>query len=125
MRPVQLSVAAGLALAAAAALAPAPASARTPYDGNWSVLIVTDSGPCDRGYRYGLSIQNGLVVYEGSAPVNVAGQVTGKGAVKVKVWSGQAGAAGTGRLSRNDGGGSWRGTGSMGTCAGTWTAERR
>ena len=68
---------------------PAAAAARTTYDGNWSVLIVTNSGPCDRGYRYGLSIRNGAVFYEGSAAVNVAGQVSGNGTVKVRVWAGR------------------------------------
>src|SRR5436190_1489484 len=47
----------------AAALAPSPASARSVYDGNWSVLIVTNKGSCDRAYRYGLSIRNGSVIY--------------------------------------------------------------
>jgi hypothetical protein len=114
--------AAGLVLAASAL---APASARTAFDGQWSVLIVTNSGPCDRAYRYGLSIRNGAVIYEGSAAVNVAGRVANNGVVKVRVWSGQQGAAGSGRLSRTDGNGTWRGTGSMGTCSGVWTAERR
>ena len=40
-------------------LRPPLAVARTNYDGNWSVLIVTKSGPCDAAYRYGLSIRNG------------------------------------------------------------------
>ncbi|MBV8840650.1 MAG: hypothetical protein JO000_29285 [Alphaproteobacteria bacterium] len=119
-----LQLAAGVALMASA-LAPAPAFARTAYDGQWSVLIVTNSGPCDRAYRYGLSIQNGAVIYEGSAAVNVAGKVANNGAVKVRVWAGQQGASGTGRLSRTDGSGTWRGTGSMGTCSGVWSAERR
>ena len=117
-------LAAGVALVASA-LAPAPAFARTAFDGLWSVLIVTNSGPCDRAYRYGLSIQNGDVIYEGSAPVNVAGRVANNGLVKVRVWAGQQGAAGSGRLRRNDGNGTWRGTGSMGTCSGVWQAERR
>lgn len=112
-------------LTLASALAPAPAAARTPYDGNWSVLIVTNSGPCDRGYRYGLSIRDGRVSYEGSAAVNVDGWVNGKGAVRVRVWAGSQGATGFGRLGRDYGDGSWRGTGSSGTCRGTWTAERR
>ena len=30
------------------------AMARTPFDGAWSVLIVTDRGTCDRAYRYAL-----------------------------------------------------------------------
>jgi hypothetical protein len=115
---------AGIALATAV-FAPAPASARTPYDGNWSVLIVTQSGPCDQAYRYGLSIRDGAVFYEGSASVNVAGRVRGGGYVDVRVSAGSQGAAGSGRLGKTYGSGSWRGTGSMGTCLGTWTAERR
>jgi hypothetical protein len=109
----------------AAALAPTPVSARTAYDGNWSVLIVTERGPCDRAYRYGLAIQNGSVIYQGSAAVNVAGRVSGNGVVNVKVSAGSQGASGSGRLSRNSGSGSWRGIGSMGTCSGNWSAERR
>jgi hypothetical protein len=109
----------------AAALMPAPAAARTVYDGNWSVLIVTNSGPCDRAYRYGLAIRDGSVMYDGSAPVNVAGKVQKNGVVNVRVWAGRQGANGIGRLSRTAGGGEWRGTGSMGSCAGSWSAERR
>ena len=124
MRPASVSFA-GCFILAAALLTPGPAAARTPYDGNWSVLIVTNSGPCDRAYRYGLSIRDGSVFYEGSAAVNVAGRVGRNGMVNVRVWVGQQGASGVGRLSRNAGGGEWRGTGSMGSCAGVWSAERR
>ena len=115
---------AGLALATTV-FASAPAFARTPYDGNWSVLIVTRSGPCDQAYRYGLSIRNGAVFYEGSASVNVAGRVNNAGFVDVRVSAGSQGANGSGRLGRTYGEGQWRGTGSMGTCVGIWTAERR
>jgi hypothetical protein len=123
MRPAHVLLAAGFVVAAA--LAPEPAAARTPYDGNWSVLIVTNSGPCDRAYRYGLRIDDGSVIYEGSAPVNVAGRVNRNGVVNVRVWAGRQGASGSGRLSRTAGGGVWRGIGSMGTCSGSWSAERR
>ena len=122
IRPILL--AAGVAFATTSLIAQ-PASARTNYDGNWSVLIVTQRGPCDSAYRYGLSIQNGSVIYEGSAAVNVAGRVSPNGAVSVRVWAGSQGASGSGRLSRNSGSGSWRGIGSMGTCSGTWSADRR
>jgi hypothetical protein len=111
-----------------------PAEARTSqrsmgragFDGNWSVLIVTNTGPCDRGYRYGLTIRGGRVFYEGSLAVNVDGEVAPNGAVRVRVSAGSQGASGTGRLSSAGyGDGSWRGVGSSGSCAGTWTAERR
>ena len=124
MRPAYVSFA-GCFILATASMTPEPAAARTPYDGNWSVLIVTDTGPCDRAYRYGLSIRDGSVMYEGSAAVNVAGRVARNGVVNVQVWAGRQGASGFGRLSRNAGGGEWRGTGSMGSCAGIWSAERR
>jgi hypothetical protein len=121
---------AGLALAISLGT---PADARTSdrqmgraaYDGNWSVLIVTNSGPCDRGYRYGLSIRGGRVFYQGSASVNVDGNVSNNGMVRVRVSAGSQGANGVGRLSRDYGSGSWRGDGSSGSCSGTWTAERR
>ena len=90
--------AAALALAAGA-LAPQSAAARTNFDGSWSVLIQTNSGQCDRGYRYGLTIRDGQVFYEGSASVNVDGQVNRKGAVRVRLWAGSQSANGTGRLS--------------------------
>ena len=125
MTPARMLLPAIAGFVLAASLAPAPAAARTGYDGNWSVLIQTNSGPCDRGYRYGLSIRNGRVFYEGSAAVNVDGSVSGKGYVRVRVWAGSQSANGSGRLSSNYGSGTWRGSGSASSCAGSWTAERR
>jgi hypothetical protein len=117
-----LPMIAGLALASVLS---SPAPARTNFDGNWSVLIVTRSGPCDRAFRYGVAIRNGAVFYEGSLSVNLNGRVSNNGQVSVRVSAGSQGASGSGKLSRNSGSGSWRGTGSMSNCAGSWTAERR
>jgi len=123
MTRLLLSALAGLALITP--FEPAAAAPRMNYDGNWSVLIVTQKGPFDKAYRYGLAIRNGRVFYEGSAPVNVRGGVTGNGRVEVAVSAGSQGANGTGRISGNSGGGNWIGQGSMGSCSGTWSAERR
>src|SRR5947209_5163273 len=120
---LSLSFAIGCLLGAAA-LMPAQAAARTNFDGSWSVLIMTRSGPCDQAYRYGLTIRDGRVSYEGSAAVNVAGQVSPSGLVNVRVWAGSQSAGGAGRLTRDYGGGEWRGVSSSGTCSGTWSAER-
>ena len=126
MSPARLSLSfAAACVLGMAALMPAQAAARANFDGSWSVLIMTQSGPCDQAYRYGLSIRDGRVFYEGSAAVNVDGQVSPTGAVNVRVWAGSQSANGAGRLSRDFGGGNWRGSGSTGSCSGTWSAERR
>ena len=100
------------------------ASAQRAYDGNWSVLIVTQNGNCDRAYRYGVSIRSGSVYYDGGV-VNFTGRVAANGAVSVRVTSGSAFANGTGRLNRNEGQGRWSGQSGGSRCSGYWTAERR
>src|SRR5258708_20112105 len=95
-----LSFAAGCVLGIAA-LTPAQAAARTNFDGSWSVLIMTRSGPCDQAYRYGLFIRDGRVFYDGSAAVNVAGQVSPSGVVNVRVWAGSQSSSGPARLARD------------------------
>jgi hypothetical protein len=112
-----------LALLCVSAL-PDMASAQRAYDGTWSVLIVTQSGTCDRAYRYGVSIRNGGVFYDGGV-VNFTGRVAANGAVTVRVTSGGAFASGAGKLSRNAGQGRWSGQSGGSRCAGYWTAERR
>ena len=53
-----------------------PAVARMPFDGTWSVLIATDAGTCDRGYRYALHIVNGRISYDDPS-FNISGHVDG------------------------------------------------
>jgi hypothetical protein len=103
--------------------APAPIAAKPSFDGQWSVLIVTEKGTCDRAYRYPVKIENGSVGYAGSASFNVAGKVGDNGSVIVTVSRGSQSAKGTGRMSGSDGSGTW--VAGSGECSGTWTAERR
>jgi hypothetical protein len=117
---IRASVLAAVCLAAIATDAPA----RTPYDGSWSVLIVTTKGDCDRAYRYGLSIVNGYIQYDGGA-VDMSGRVTSGGAVRVTLSSGNSGASGSGRLNRNAGSGTWSGVSGPNRCSGYWEATRR
>lgn len=105
--------------------APVPAAAQAAFNGTWSVLIITNSGPCDRAYRYPLRVANGRVAYAGQADFNVSGTVRANGAVKVTVSRGNAHASGSGRLGGASGSGTWRGAGSNSACSGTWTAEKR
>jgi hypothetical protein len=101
-----------------------PAQARGPFDGNWSVLIVTDSGSCDRAYRYALKIADGRVFYDDPS-FNVSGHVDARGNVSVGVSAGGQSANGSGRLSGNYGDGRWSGRSSTSACSGHWEAERR
>jgi hypothetical protein len=100
-----------------------PAFAASPYDGGWSVMIMTRSGPCDPSIRYGVQIDNGRVI-AGNGAASVQGHVNRAGAVRVMVQSGNASALGSGRLGRVSGGGVWHGQGASGACAGTWVAQR-
>lgn len=106
-----------------AASGASPAAPR--HDGNWSVLVVTEAGDCDRAYRYPVRVENGAVRYEGEAGIDLSGNVSSQGAVKVTIRRGEQSASGTGRLSGNAGSGTWSGKSSSGECTGSWQAERR
>ena len=110
-------------LAASAVPVAAAAIAKSSYDGQWSVLIVTQKGTCDRAYRYPVKIDNGSVGYAGQASFNVNGKVGDNGTITVVVSRGSTSAKGTGRMSATDGAGIW--AAASGECSGTWTAERR
>ncbi|HKA72531.1 MAG TPA: hypothetical protein VKE26_12030 [Xanthobacteraceae bacterium] len=108
-------------LTAATAYAAMPAQAKTNFDGNWSVVIITEKGTCDRSYRYPVRISDGTVGYAGEASFDVSGRVGANGKVTVTVSRGDKRASGSGQLTATSGGGSWSG----GECSGTWQAERR
>ena len=124
--PIALTV---LALATAT-LWRAPAAvahtalAHTPFDGKWSVLIVTDAGTCDRAYRYALNISDGRVSYDDPS-FSVSGRVDRRGHVSVSVSAGGDRANGTGQLSVDYGRGNWTGHSAVSACSGHWQAERR
>jgi hypothetical protein len=118
-------VAAFVSTAIGFACLPEPVRAQANFDGTWSVLIVTQTGECDRAYRYGIRIQNGQILYGGEAGVSFTGRVDAKGQVTATVSRGEQKANGTGRLSGNRGAGTWRGVAATGACAGRWEAERR
>jgi hypothetical protein len=126
--PVLAALAAAplFALPALAATAPVAApkatAAATSFDGNWSVLIVTDKGTCDKAYRYPVVIRSGAVLYGGRSGFAVDGRVDAKGVVRVRIAYGGQAADGVGRLALKSGSGTW----TAGTaCTGRWKAERR
>jgi hypothetical protein len=114
------------ALMAGAAYGVQPAAAVAGgLDGIWSVLIITEKGDCDRGYRYQVKVANGHVSYAGDASLDMNGTVTPSGLVKVSLRLGSKGADGVGHLSGQSGAGTWHGASGNSSCAGRWEAERR
>jgi hypothetical protein len=95
------------------------------FNGTWSVLIVTQAGTCDRAYRYSVQIVQGSVRYGGETPVTLTGGVDPGGRVAVSLSFGQASAGGSGRLSGDEGSGTWSGHTANARCSGYWEAERR
>src|SRR5437588_12883399 len=84
------------------------------FDGAWSVLIMTESGDCDRAYRYPVRVQNGRVLYNPEpgfgGSFSISGQVDRSGRVEVSVRRGDQGALGRGRLTGDSGTGPWSGS---------------
>jgi hypothetical protein len=133
LRPIFLSMALVLATTLAASAKtpkakappqPRPAPAVN-YDGRWSVVIITDSGSCDRAYRYGVRISGGRLYYQGDSAAVINGQVDARGNVVVNLRYGQSSANGSGHLTESDGEGRWQGASTSSSCSGRWEAERR
>jgi type 1 fimbria pilin len=104
--------------ASAAALTSAPAMAQTPYDGLWSVTVVTKSGTCEPQTRSTLTITDGKV---SAAGADVTGSIGREGVVKVSI----GGAYANGQLSGNSGSGKWNGASAGIPCSGRWEASRQ
>lgn len=97
------------------------AHAATPFDGNWSILAVTESGPCDRAYRFPVRVANGRITYAGTASTTATGSVDRGGRVKVNFSHGDRILLASGRARADAGAGRWTSK----SCKGNWTAERR
>ena len=97
------------------------AQASTPYDGRWSLSIMTTRGACD-AYNFPVEITNGNVSFPGLT--KASGRVTGNGSVRVFVSAMGKSANGSGKLSMSSGGGSWSGRSGDDRCSGRWTAQR-
>ena len=106
------------ALTAAAVLAAAPATAQTPYDGLWSVTIVTKAGACEPSTRSTLTVTDGKV---SAAGADVTGSIGREGLVRVSI----GGAYANGQLSGNSGSGKWNGASAGVPCSGRWEASRQ
>jgi type 1 fimbria pilin len=100
-----------------AGAAAAPARAQTPYDGQWQVTIVTNTGTCEPTASSMLTVADGKISASGA---NVSGSVGREGLVKVSI----NGAYANGQISGNSGSGKWNGASAGIPCSGRWQASR-
>ena len=105
-------------LTAAAGLAAAQASANHPYDGSWSVTVMTKNGSCEPSTRSTLTVTEGRVSAAGAA---ISGTIGREGLVRVSI----NGAYANGQLSGNSGSGKWNGASAGVACSGRWEASRQ
>ena len=101
-----------------ASLLAAPAFAQQPYDGIWSVTIVTKSGSCEPTASSTLIITEGKI---SAAGADVTGSIGREGLVRVSI----NGAYANGQLSGNAGSGKWNGASGGIPCSGRWEASRQ
>ena len=112
-------------LAGLAAVGTPRAAFAADYEGDWTVLVMTERGACDPTYSYDVSVLRGAIVYTALTSVSLSGTVSPQGAVLVHITHFDEGARGTGHLKERTGAGSWRGAGKKGECSGRWEARRR
>ncbi len=109
-------------LGACACLLALPAEARSPYDGQWDITFVTQSGNCGAVYHYSVMIENGVIT--SPAVQSFHGKVSNAGVVRATVSLQEQRATGAGRLTGVVGRGTWTGYSADQRCAGAWTARR-
>lgn len=101
-------------LAGSAAL---PAFAQSPYDGQWQVTIVTNSGSCEPTASSTLTVADGRI---SAAGADISGSIGREGLVKVSI----NGAYANGQINGNSGSGKWNGASAGIPCSGRWQASR-
>jgi hypothetical protein len=81
-RAVRLLMLASLCTAATVAAAPG-ANAGSRFDGRWSAVLRTQSGPCQPAYRGAVEVANGVMVVAGITAGNgLSGRVSPNGSVR-------------------------------------------
>lgn len=106
----------GVLIAAAVLSAPTVVTA-APFDGQWTVTVVTSAGDCQPSATYPVVVADGKV---SAAMGDVSGKVQSNGMVRVSL----QGAYANGTLSGDSGSGKWNGASAGVACSGRWQASR-
>lgn len=109
--------------AVATTLAAATADATTRFDGRWTAVLRTKSGPCQPAYRGAVQVVDGVLQVAGATGA-LSGRVSPNGMVRATGTMGANSGVASGRLSGNSGSGTWRAHMESGDCSGVWSARR-
>lgn len=94
------------------------------YDGSWTIAAATAEGPCSANISYRVQITNRGASIPGGE-IGVEGGVSTSGAVRATITKDSNRVAITGRLNiKGSGAGTWRTSGGLVECAGSWSAKR-
>ncbi|WP_395666253.1 hypothetical protein [Methylocella sp.] len=93
-----------------------------PFDGVYAVDVYTQSGACDRVFRWTIQVVGGRVSTHGDGFVQASGLVTDKGAVSLAFRRDSQVANVAGRVRSGAGSGTWSSPTMQ--CAGSWRAAR-
>jgi ABC-type glycerol-3-phosphate transport system substrate-binding protein len=120
-----LILAAGLM---AGALIPADAATkkvRVPnqYDGTWTIIATSTEGPCSASTSYQVQIKDSDASIPGE--VDIDGGVSASGSVQATITQGSNKVPISGSLDpKGSGSGTWRTSGGLVECRGSWSAKR-
>ena len=126
---IRIPVAILVAIVSATLLCPADAAVRkvripNQYDGSWTIIAATAQGPCSASTSYQVQIRGSDASIPGDE-TDIAGGVSAGGAVKATITRGANKVPIAGSLStRGSGSGTWRTSGGLIECSGSWSAKR-
>lgn len=125
-RTPTLILAAGLT---AGAFLPADAATRkvqvpNQFDGSWTIVATTTEGPCSANTSYKVQIKDSDASIPGEE-VDIDGGVSTAGAVQATITQGSNKVPIAGNLTaKGSGSGTWRTSGGLVECSGSWSAKR-
>ncbi|GJD82330.1 heme utilization protein [Methylobacterium haplocladii] len=94
------------------------------FDGSWTITAVTNDGPCSASTSYQVQIKGSDASIPGDE-IDIAGGVSTNGAVRATITKGSNTVPIIGRLKRQGvGTGTWRTSGGLVACGGSWNARR-
>ena len=94
------------------------------FDGSWSITAVTKDGPCPASTSYQVQIKDSDASVPGDE-IDVDGGVSQSGTVRATIIKGSNRVPIAGTLDpKGSGSGTWRTTGGIIECSGSWSAKR-